>query len=984
MANSVDIAANLVRDTVTPGLQRLVNLLDQVEKKTKEQNAGGLFSGILGGLGAVVDKFTTLTGLLTTGLGVSSIRTFSEFERGLFKVAVQAENSKLSLEEIGRAVQDIGLRTGNSFDTLNSALLEAVSSGVEVSKSLRLVEVAARAATAGGTDTITSLKGLLTIINGYGLAVEDATRVSDTLFQSLKTGRATVEELSRFLGLVVPISRQVGLSFDETVAAINALTQSGLSTERAVVSLRAVLQGLVNPTIEASKFAQKLGIDLSASAVAGGKFASFLTLVAEKTNLNQTAIERLFGNIRAYTAINSLAADSTKNLSDNLELLKTKAGATDRAFETITNSLPFKLDKLKVAFDNFQIALGKAAEPLIAGIADKFTGLLDAIASRQGTLTAVFQSIQVFANQLVETLGTIVNQGDILKFVGNTVRAAIQLIVDLLVAALPTIGTAALAIGKSIGRAIVSGLLTEANKSLLDIFKSGGNFILEKFVLPAEVTADLQRRANEIKKLEAQFDAKNNELLARKDTFVGDKKRSDELLKELEAIDKKIKELEAGAPQGTGNDALKAAFDLDAETVRKSAGSFVDKAKDALATAIATLPAGLKDASQAALQKLFDTVSKIIPDIIGKGAAADAAARAARELAKKTAEEINKEVAAVGNKVLGGNDKLSAVDINVIQQKLRETISEVQSGLEVLTAKRAQTKALLDGGLISSEEGRQRELDAVDEYKTKFEEVDTLIAKLKEQGKDGFVALAFLDDDIKRLESFRRKTKETVDAQENLFTGVEKGIRDTVTKMDELQELGAALGAQLANSFVDFIVQVAQGKKAFSEFAISFLAKIGEMILQAAIFRAISGIFGFAPTQVPAPPQAKNAGGYITGPNINRDVVNVAATPGEFMVNAGATSYYGASVISAINKRMVPRNLLAGFAAGHNVDISRRFSSGGEVSAALRPSGPITAPALVIADEQAGERLYAGSPNALDRILHERRALSGNGSGRTR
>src|SRR4030042_2049258 len=91
-----------------------------------------------------------------------------------------------------------------------------------------------------------AMDALTTVINAYGLSAEDATSVSDMMFESVKRGKQTYEEMAGALGTVVPIASQVGMGFDQVAAAMATLTRQGIDANTATVQLRQILVSVLN------------------------------------------------------------------------------------------------------------------------------------------------------------------------------------------------------------------------------------------------------------------------------------------------------------------------------------------------------------------------------------------------------------------------------------------------------------------------------------------------------------------------------------------------------------------------------------------------------------------------------------------------------------------------------------------------------------------------------------------------------------------
>ena len=73
------------------------------------------------------------------------------------------------------------------------------------------------------------------------------------------------------------------------------------------------------------------------------------------------------------------------------------------------------------------------------------------------------------------------------------------------------------------------------------------------------------------------------------------------------------------------------------------------------------------------------------------------------------------------------------------------------------------------------------------------------------------------------------------------------------------------------------------------------------------------------------------SGGSVVGPS-GVDRVPIRATSGEFVHPVSAVEYYGEGVMEAMRRRMIPKDLLRGFAFGPSLHPAGAYAAGGAVS----------------------------------------------------
>ena len=144
-----------------------------------------------------------------------------------------------------------------SIDDINKSVYAAISAGISYGDSLDFLRVAEQAAVAGAGDLESTTKVLVSALNAYGASADQAGQFSDALFTAIKLGQTTLPELASSLGLVTGQAASAGVSFDELLAIIAAVTAAGLSTSQSITGIKAALSNIIKPTKDASDVAER-------------------------------------------------------------------------------------------------------------------------------------------------------------------------------------------------------------------------------------------------------------------------------------------------------------------------------------------------------------------------------------------------------------------------------------------------------------------------------------------------------------------------------------------------------------------------------------------------------------------------------------------------------------------------------------------------------------------------------------------------------
>ena len=324
------------------------------KEATKAHSAfSGLWKQMAVGIGA--------TALVSKGIGFvksqisDTMKVGREFEKQWANATTQMNLSAGAMDSMKRELLSLSPTLGSATD-LAHGMYEVISAGIPAGKAIKFLGESAKAAKAGFTDSFTAIDALTTVINAYGLSAEDATRISDMMFESVKRGKQTYEEMAGALGTVVPIASQVGMGFDQVAAAMATLTRQGIDANTATVQLRQILVSVLNPSKEAEKMAAALGLEFNAQALAAKGLSGFLADVKEKTGGNVEAMTALFGNVRALTGVMALGGAQAAAFAGDLQAIRDSAGQTELAFQKQMKTLDFWLDTAKNTLEKLKIS----------------------------------------------------------------------------------------------------------------------------------------------------------------------------------------------------------------------------------------------------------------------------------------------------------------------------------------------------------------------------------------------------------------------------------------------------------------------------------------------------------------------------------------------------------------------------------------------------------------------------------------------------
>lgn len=307
------------------------------------------------------------------GVGYGLIKTFKEFagfETGMAEVNTLLDVSTERFSDFKKETKDVVGDLPQQSADLTKALYDIISAGVELDQSTKVLELSAKAATAGVTETKVAVGIGVGAMNAYGKTVDELEGIYDTLFNTVKFGVTTFPELAQSLGEVLPTARAAHVDLNNVGAAIAALTKSGIKTPQAATALRGAILAMAAPTTESKKKFEELGITWE---------GLLPTLEAiQKKGLSIDQMRMLIPDMEAAKGILSL----TQNLDEFRSILGSMdeaGGSMEGAYQKMADTPDKEIKMMLKSISELGVSIGQLASLVILPAAKTLGFFADAI-----------------------------------------------------------------------------------------------------------------------------------------------------------------------------------------------------------------------------------------------------------------------------------------------------------------------------------------------------------------------------------------------------------------------------------------------------------------------------------------------------------------------------------------------------------------------------------------------------------------------------
>lgn len=327
-------------------------------------------------------------GLMSLGIGLTAAgvaglnflfdatQAAVEFERQIALVRTQIDSKlKPSLKELGDVTMGVAKEVAVPLDQLNRTLYDIFSSmDVGIKDAEILLKGFAKEAVAGQTDVQNAARLTISILNTFQLPVSELSRIQDVMFQIVRKGVLTYEELSNTIGRALPATRRAGQSFEQLGGMIAFLTRNGLSAAMAATSAARAMEAFAHP--KTVKRMEEMGIKVRDAA---GNFRPMNEVITElRKKLEKLtaperaeALQKLFlgagGTIQARRFFDTVLSGNQQlqQYNELVGAMTNSTGVFEEAYTEMANTTASQSQIMQNQWAIIKVQIGQALLPVL-------------------------------------------------------------------------------------------------------------------------------------------------------------------------------------------------------------------------------------------------------------------------------------------------------------------------------------------------------------------------------------------------------------------------------------------------------------------------------------------------------------------------------------------------------------------------------------------------------------------------------------------
>lgn len=273
-----------------------------------------------------------------------------QYDEELHQLQAISAMSNASLDKTRQTIEAVAVSTEFTSLELAKASTVLAQAGLSATQIQSTLPAIAKLATATGTDLNTATDTITSTMNIYNLQLSEAERVTNALTTAMNESKATIPGFQTAIQYAGNFAAQLGMSFEETAAAISAATQAGIRSKSMLgTGLRAVLTEFLKPTKKLIDQLQSVGLTVEDIDV---KTKGYVNVLKTLKAAGFGAAEAFRGMERRGAAFLAAQLNQT-DFMDNLRLQMAGSAAASKANET-------QMEALAKQIKNFQNVLGTA------------------------------------------------------------------------------------------------------------------------------------------------------------------------------------------------------------------------------------------------------------------------------------------------------------------------------------------------------------------------------------------------------------------------------------------------------------------------------------------------------------------------------------------------------------------------------------------------------------------------------------------------
>lgn len=348
------------------------------------------------GIGKVQQQIGSIANAFKSAFAVGSVAMFGKslveftknYEDAMARVKAVSNASAGEMKMMNDEALRLGATTRYTATQVAETLEVLTRNGFNAQKATKSLAATLQLAQANAVSLADAGNMITNTLNMFGLGVDQVQRVNDVMSSIASNTATNLQDFYDALVNASPMAHALGISIEETAAALGALAQRGIKGADAGTQLRMSLQKMVDPS--SMKKLKALGVEIDEEIIKAEGLSGVLKKLNE-ANLSVSQLNEIF-TVRSSKSILQLVR-AVDDFNAILEITKNSSGTAFRMFEEGVGSVRKEIDILRSVWENLLITIGNSTKGPINGIIKGLQNTVNAFKSWGGAATNIFAAI---------------------------------------------------------------------------------------------------------------------------------------------------------------------------------------------------------------------------------------------------------------------------------------------------------------------------------------------------------------------------------------------------------------------------------------------------------------------------------------------------------------------------------------------------------------------------------------------------------------
>jgi len=305
--------------------------VDRVTRKmTNLKSTGMQLKRVMGGLFVGFTLFAAVRSMVSIN---AKFEETMAILRGVSNIVDKTDARFITLRETART---LGATTRFSAVEAAEGLLFLARAGFAVEEQIEAIPHVLNLATTAGMGLGQAADFASNILQAFRMEAGEMLRVVDALTIVANRSNTTVVQLAEAMKFAAPVAGALGISVEETAAAIGVLGDSGIQASMAGTNLRGIMAALLDVSTRGGQALSRMNLSLQQVSPTTENFAEIFQTFAEN-GLTATDAVQLFGRRNAAAAL--VLAASAGKIEELTEATAEYAGETERIAKLMEDTI---------------------------------------------------------------------------------------------------------------------------------------------------------------------------------------------------------------------------------------------------------------------------------------------------------------------------------------------------------------------------------------------------------------------------------------------------------------------------------------------------------------------------------------------------------------------------------------------------------------------------------------------------------------------